>query len=205
MDRRIASHPAAFFMHGLKAQILLGAKADTRAARAETRLSSAGGQTWMARSLISVLTCDYYERDFDAAARDLAACPITAISGTDRLVYEADIARWRGDTKTATAAYTTLRSSAEELRTREHPDDWAVWSDLALYDACLGHKEAALEEGRRMKSLVKPDEAGTLVRPTLTWAHVLILVGERDEAIHTLQTVCGQPSGPTYGDLHEPD
>ena len=203
VDRRVASHPTAFFMHGLKAQILLEAKADTRAARAELALFPPEGNV-DGTVTNYLLTCDIYERDFNAAARDLAACPITAIGGTSRLEYEADIARARGDAASATAAYTTLRSSAEQ-RAHEHPEDRAAWNNLALFDAWLGHKEAALEEGRHMKSLVKLDEAGTIVRANVVWAHVLTLVGERDEAIRTLQKVCGQPLGPTYGDLHEPD
>ena len=92
-----------------------------------------------------------------------------------------------------------------EKQLHEKPGDLSALNNLALYDAYLGHREAALDEGRRLPSLVHPWDAVAANSVNCTWAHVLVLVGERDEAIRVLQTVGGSSGGVTYGDLRDPD
>ena len=199
VDRRLAAHPAMIWLHGRKADTLLDWKADTRAARAELALLPSDamhdGSTTEKR-----LTYDYYDRDFAAAARDLAACHADETLNQPCVFKEGEFARYRGDTAAATAAYTAARPSIEAT-VRQNPGAYNDLWTLAAVDAHLGRKEAALEEGRRLLSLAKPGD--TLDTPLIkyAWAQVLTFTGEPDEAIRVLQAICDQPFGPSYGDL----
>src|SRR5437879_8168850 len=62
------------------------------------------------------------------------------------------IARLKGDTVVARAAFTKVRTKLEE-ELRIHPDNMDLLSDLGLIDAALGRKEEALSEGRRAMEL----------------------------------------------------
>ena len=202
-DRRIAAHPTQHWLHACKASLLLQWKADTRGARAELALlpPESKADEWYTYLR---LECDLMERDFAAAARDLAASTADSIYDRTRSGYEGDIARYRGDAKTAARAYTTFRSEMEQA-TRADPKDPDALIALARADALLGHQEAAREEIRRALPLI-PDD--TLNAPLFLARRVkvLILLGERDEAIRALQTLCAKPFGPSYGLLHaEPD
>ncbi len=199
IDRRIASHPAMFALHVRKAGLLLDWKADTRAARAELADLPPGA----ARDdsvTEQVLTCDYYERDFAAAARDLATYPEDEVSHQSCALEEGNLARYRGDARAAAADYNLARPIIE-ADVSEHAQDFNDLGALAELDAHLGHKETALAEMRGMHSLVPPSDK--LQDPMVTYecARVLTFTGDHEGAIHTLQTICGLPFGPIYGDL----
>ena len=197
LDRRLASHPSMLAYHVGKAMALLDWKADTRAARGELALVPPDPDPDSAVAEVR-LVCDWYDRDFTAPMRDLGAPPQNEIAG-QRSLTQGDLAFDWADAK-AEAAYVAGRPRIEQMF-REHPKDYQYLAILARMDARLGHKETALEEGGRMKALTTPND--TLDTPCVAyeWARVLVLAGEKDEAIRTLQTLCGQPCGPSYGDL----
>ncbi len=201
IDRRLASHPAMIQLHVCKASILLDWKADTRAARAELVLLPAEA-AHEGPATEQRLLCDYYERDFAAAVRDLAACPADELFDQPRGLEEGNLARRRGNAEAATIIYAAVRQAMEAEASR-NPKNFGKLGSLAELDAHLGHREIALEEGHRMLSLVAPGD--TLDTPDVTyqWARILVFAGEPDEAIRVLQSVCGQPFGSvTYGDLY---
>ena len=78
LDRWLTKHPQEFWARQVKADILLAWKADPRSSRAELALLPAGGDAKGTRTA-SLLDCDNCERNFAAADRDLAACPLTSL------------------------------------------------------------------------------------------------------------------------------
>ena len=199
LDRRIAGHPQQAWLRGVKARLLLAWKADTRGARQELATLPAsldpGGNVTAVR-----VGCGETERDFAAAARDLAACPLAEIGGVPRGVYEAELARYQGHTAEAETAYTAVRPLVEAA-VREKPQDADTLMQLALVDAFLDRRELALDEGRRARALVPGGDTQQGPQLDSSWAVVLKNVGEREEALRTLQALAVLPYGPTYGSL----
>ena len=210
-DRRIATHPSQYWLRAHKVHVLLAWKADTHAAQAELAFMPPGADPngW---TTFHRLECDTMARDFPAAARDLAACPLAEIADAPRAIAEGDIARLRGDAGAAVAAYGEARPWVE-TQVRNHPQETYPLYLLAKLDALLGRKEAALDEGRRLVSLATAGDPLLVPSVTYEWARVLTFAGEHDEAIRALQTICGEPyapgdlpHGPQYGYLHaDPD
>jgi TolB-like protein len=209
-DGRIASHPVQTWLHGNKVHTLLGWKGDVQAARAELAFlpptADPGGITTYHR-----VECDNMDRDFAAAARDLAACSLAKIAFTPRAIWAGDIARYRGDAVEAAAAYRVAQPLVEAELSNHPTDPYGLYLRAKL-DALQGRKATALAEGRRSVALASEDPL-TVPSATYQWAKVLTFAGERDEAIRALQTTCGQPEdfaflpyGPEYGFLRlDPD
>ena len=200
IDRRLAAHPQQLEWHFNKAYIFMSSKADTRAARAELALLppdyDPGGSVTQAK-----VECDEMDRDYPAATRDLAACPLTEISGLPRGINEGDIARFRGDARAAAAAYAAARAVLATV-VREQGKNYNSLMVLAQVDAALGDKATALDEGRRALATLPAGDLTASATLADEWAFVLTSAGEREEAIRTLQAVCGKPYGPDYGWLH---
>lgn len=78
LDRWLTKHPQEFWARQVKADILLAWKADPRASRAELVLLPLSGDTKGTRTA-SLVDCDNCEKDFAAARRDLAACPLASL------------------------------------------------------------------------------------------------------------------------------
>ncbi len=201
LDRRIATYPQQSWLHAIKAVLLLNWKADTRAARFELALVPAAIDPAGYVTQIQV-SCDEFERDFAAAQRRLAACPLPVIGlgGQPRAFLEGLNARFRGDAAAAEVAFGQVRSQLE-TKGIDPSGNPSRLKNLAMAEAALGHKEAALEAGRRVVAAVTPGDTVDGPQTMIFWAQTLILAGERDEAIRSLQSVGSQPYGPTYGDL----
>ena len=120
------------------------------------------------------------------------------------------VARLKGDTVAAHAAFTKVRTDLEK-ELRNHPDNMDLLSDLGLIDAALGRKEDALREGRRAMELrtralpTAPDpmfgSSTNEASMKTSFAMICAWAGERDLALEQLEAVTKIPGGPSYGEL----
>jgi tetratricopeptide (TPR) repeat protein len=145
-----------------------------------------------------------FERDFDAAGRIVAAVPQEQewADGFPRDFWVGVVARAKGDVTAAQSAFTAARAQQKQKdRIASSADPWPLCR-LAVIDAALGQKEAALREGRRAVELM-PIATDLADGPQLVWhlAWIYAWTGERDLAIEQLETVSKIPGGPTYGML----
>ena len=161
----------------------------------------AGGHTPF-RAWMAMLDGNYAE-----AERLLAASPRQDFQDIDfsfyypKSWYQAMIARAKGDSARATAAFRECREIlAQRLIVKpEHARTIAV---LAQVDAGLGQKELALQEAQHAIDLMpisKDIYDGALVLEGL--AQVYTWSGEHDRAIETLQKLQAMPGYTNYGRL----
>jgi TolB-like protein/Tfp pilus assembly protein PilF len=161
----------------------------------------AGGQT-PARCWIAMLNGDYVK-----AEKFLADSPLKDFQDIDfsfyfpKLWYEAMIAREKGDSEKATAAFRECR----EILTRRltvKPEHARTIAVLAQVDAGLGQKDLAVQEAQHAIDLMPTSKDiydGALVLEGLvqvyTWS------GDRDHAIELLQKLLTMPGYTNYGRL----
>lgn len=115
--------------------------------------------------------------------------------------FEAMIARAKGDSARATAAFSAARAILEQRLTvkPEHARTFAV---LAQVDAALGHKELAIQEAQHAVDLMpvsKDIYDGALVLEGL--AQVYTWTNEPDRAIELLQKLATMPGYTNYARL----
>jgi TolB-like protein/Tfp pilus assembly protein PilF len=143
------------------------------------------------------------DRNFAEAERVLAASPREDFQDIDYSFYypkawfEAMIARAKGDSAGATAAFSTARTILEQ-RLAVKPEHARTLAVLAQVDAALGHKELAIQEAQHAVDLMplsKDVYDGALVLEGL--AQVYAWTNERDRAIEVLQKLVTMP-GYTY-------
>jgi TolB-like protein len=161
----------------------------------------AGGQT-PARCWIAML-----DRDYARAEKFLGDSPRKDFQDVDfsfyfpKSWYQAMIARDKGDSARATAAFRECREIlAQRLTVKpEHARTIAV---LAQVDAGLGQKELAVREAQHAIDLMpisKDIYDGALVLEGL--AEVYTWTGERDRAIDLVQKLLTTPGYTNYGRL----
>ena len=161
----------------------------------------AGGQTpyrvWMA-----MLDGNYAE-----AERVLAASPRQDFQDIDFSFYypkawfEAMIARAKGDSEKAIAAFRECRAILEQ-RLVVKPEHARTIAVLAQVDAALGQKDLAIREAQHAIDLMPTSKDiydGALVLEGL--AQVYTRSGERDRAIELVQKLVSIPSYINYGRL----
>jgi tetratricopeptide (TPR) repeat protein len=145
------------------------------------------------------------ERDFAAAQRALTALGEHNY-GPDAVLFsptfgQGFIARVRGDSGAAQAAFTAARAQQEKLIASQ--GDYApALCVLGMIDAALGRKEEALKEGRRaaeMLPLERDALNGVRVREFL--AIIYAWAGEKDLACEQLESVTKFPASASYGQL----
>jgi hypothetical protein len=154
-------------------------------------------ENWMNLALV--------EHDSAAATRAMAAL-------SDRTFGQSDIqfsvafgeglmARIRGDTAGARAAFETARTQQEAL-VRTAPDYGPALCVLGLIDAALGRKDAALHEGQRAVELM-PISRDALTGPEVLCFYAVLCAwaGEKDLALAQLDIVARIPCFLTYGEL----
>ena len=151
------------------------------------------------------LTLALCERDSAAAERACAALSddgvqISALQ-LSRAFWEGLVARVRGDTVAARAAFTAARAQQEEL-VRTQPDYAPALCVLGLVDAGLDRTEDALREGRRAVELLP------VARDSINGAHMIEFfaiicawTGEKDLALEQLATAIQIPGTLSYGQL----
>jgi tetratricopeptide (TPR) repeat protein len=144
------------------------------------------------------------DHNYPEAARVLAASPRQDFQDIDLSFYYpkawfgAMIARAKGDTAAARAAFENVRVILEQRLTvkPEHARTLAV---LAQVDANLGRKEQALREAQHAVELMPASKDiydGVLVLEGL--AQVYTWTGERDRAIELLQKLVTMPGYISY-------
>jgi len=144
------------------------------------------------------------ERTAAAAARTLTNYPrdgVTTEYGVNcpRAYWEGVVAGWQGDSAKAQSAFITARSGVEQILAKE-PDFAAAISLLGVIDAGLGHKEQALQEGRRACGLLPVSkDALTGVALAVNLAQIYAWTGEKDLAIEQIAAVERTPNELSYG------
>ena len=164
-------------------------------------LDVGGGQTPF-RVLFALI-----DRNFAEAERVLAASPREDFQDIDysfyfpKAWYEAMIARAKGDSAAAAAAFSNARKILEQ-RLAIKPEDARTLAVLAQVDAGLGRKELAIQEAQRAVDLMplsKDVYDGALVLEGL--AQVYTWTNEPDRAIELLQKLVAMPSYVNYARL----
>ena len=147
------------------------------------------------------------DHDFAEAERVLAASPREDFQDIDYSFYypkawfEAMIARAKGDSAGATAAFSAARTILEQ-RLAVKPEDARTIAVLAQVDAGLGHKELAIQEAKHAVDLMpvsKDIYDGALVLEGL--AQVYTWTNEPDRAIELLQKLVTMPGYTNYARL----
>jgi TolB-like protein/Tfp pilus assembly protein PilF len=111
------------------------------------------------------------------------------------------VARWRGDSTKASAAFASARIEIEKTL-QAQPDFPAALSLLGMIDAGLGRKEDAIREGRRACELLPMSrDAVDGVAFLVNLAQVYTWTGEKDLAIETLAKALSVPNDCHYGEL----
>jgi TolB-like protein/Tfp pilus assembly protein PilF len=160
-----------------------------------------GGQTPF-RVLFALI-----DRNFAEAERVLAASRREDFQDIDYSFYfpkawfEAMIARAKGDSAGATAAFSAARAILEQ-RLAIKPEDARTLAVLAQVDAGLGRKELAIQEAQHAVDLMplsKDIYDGALVLEGL--AQVYTWTNEPDRAIELLQKLAAMPSYVNYARL----
>jgi TolB-like protein/Tfp pilus assembly protein PilF len=145
--------------------------------------------------------------NFAEAERILVAPPREDFQDIDYSFYfpkawfEAMIARAKGDSARATAAFSMARTILEQ-RLLIKPEDARTIAVLAQVDAGLGHKELAIREAQHAVDLMpisKDVYDGALVLEGL--AQVYTWTNEPDRAIELLQKLVAMPSYVNYARL----
>ena len=154
-------------------------------------------QTW--------LQLAQYQHDVDQAQRAMAALPIDGCYDETipfpRSWCEGRVAQMRGDKRAALAAFTKARDETANVL-RDQPEYAEGLCVLGMADAFLGHKEAAIREGRRAVELLpvtKDSVSGSLALQYL--AVIYAWVGEKDLALQQLEIAVRTPGFLNYGKL----
>jgi TolB-like protein/Tfp pilus assembly protein PilF len=160
-----------------------------------------GGQTAY-RVLFALI-----DGNFAEAERVLAASPREDFQDIDYSFYypkawfEAMIARAKGDSARAVAAFSRARTILEQ-RLAIKPEDARTLAVLAQVDAGLSHKELAIQEAQHAVDLMpisKDIYDGALVLEGL--AQVYTWTNEPDRAIELLQKLVAMPGYTNYARL----
>jgi TolB-like protein/Tfp pilus assembly protein PilF len=197
-----ARTPIVFFRQALA---LFNGTGDSKALREvlakNPDMDVGGGQTPV-RVLLALI-----DGNFAEAERVLAASPRKDFQDIDYSFYypkawfEATIARAKGDSAGAIAAFSTVRTILEQ-RLAVKPEDARTIAVLAQVDAGLGRKELAIQEAQHTVDLMpvsKDIYDGTLVLEGL--AQVYTWTNEHGRAIELLQKLVTMPGYTNYARL----
>jgi TolB-like protein/Tfp pilus assembly protein PilF len=204
-DRAITLIPKDAATRASRAEVELEWHADTRPLISTIEAIVAEDSreaTNIAEIWLSVSQC---QRDLEGAQQALAALPIDGCHVESiplpRAWCEGLVARMRRDTAAERAAFTKARSEMVNL-VREQPGYAGAFCALGMADAALGHKEDAIEEGRRAVELL-PVSKDSIVGALLVQYLALIYAwtGEKDLALEQLSVATKLPGYLSYGEL----
>jgi serine/threonine protein kinase len=203
LDRALAISPKDVDTRVARGQIDLDSRADPR--RLQTAIDAIltedpTAAPTLADTWLNLALC---ERDPAAVGRAMVALSTNTFRVDAVLLSHSFIdglmARVRGDTAAARAAFTIAREQQEEL-VRTQPDYGPPLCMLGLVDAGLGHKEDALREGRRAVDLLPVE------RDAMNGAHMIEFfaiicawAGEKHLAFEQLATAVRLPGWLSYG------
>jgi TolB-like protein/Flp pilus assembly protein TadD len=209
-----AISPEAHLIPVARAELLLRERGDTAPLRNALRqvpeeFDPGGAVTTIAVRLALM------ERDYDEAERQLGTCSqckyndvgLCGLVGAlddytvPRDWYVGLIARGRGKEKEATQAFAAAKKMVL-AEAEGSPNDAKVLIMLGLIDAMLGRAEEAIAGGERAAQVlpVSIDALdGSLIATNL--AAIYAQLGQRDQALATLEDLVRLPGGPTPGTL----
>ncbi len=205
LDRALAIVPKDVETKVFRATVDVDWRADTRPLRASIEAILADDPAAAPNLADSWLNLALYERDFPTATRALAA--LTGDNFGEDAVHltrafgEALVARARGDSAAAHAAFSAARVEQEKL-VKAQPEYGPALCVLGLIDAGLGRKEDALREGRRAVELLP------VAKDSINGVHMIEFLaiiaawtGEKDLALEQLEIAVGLPGSLSYGQL----
>jgi eukaryotic-like serine/threonine-protein kinase len=144
-----------------------------------------------------------YERDFVTAGREIELAREAEMPPPWEYVdlFEGSIARAQGDTEGAAQAFEKARAVLE-AGLDKHPEEPALFANLAWAYAGLGRKEEALRTIQRAVHLI-PSWRDAMEGPAYAsmQAQIQAWLGDKDAAIEQLAKVLKQAGGPSYGEL----
>jgi serine/threonine-protein kinase len=205
LDRTLAIEPNDVDTKVALASLQFHWKADTRPLRQTIDSIRAANPDALLTAADDWLSLALAQRDVAAAKNVLNTIGDTPLTDytvhANRLVMEGVIARMTNDEGKARAAFTAARVGQEKT-VRAQPNYGPPLCVLGLIDAGLGHKEEALQEGRRAIELLQVEE-DALVGPTMIkyLAMIAAWVGDKDLACEQLAIATRPPSTVSYGQL----
>jgi serine/threonine protein kinase/TolB-like protein/Tfp pilus assembly protein PilF len=209
LDRALTVVPNDIVAKGARAWVDLDWKADVQPLHQMIETILNNDPAAISDAADNWFCCALLERDFVNAERALAALGDNPWWTDDTIVFsrsfgEGLLAREMNDETKAAAAFTKARAEQEKI-VQAQPNNGPPLCVLGLIDAALGHKEAALEEGRRAMKLLPPErdfiDGNHMMQyfvVTAAWA------GEKDLALEQLKTSVRIPSPApalSYGEL----
>jgi len=192
-DRALAIAPSNTDLRTIRDHDEFCWKADIRPLRRTIdSILTQGGLSAIAPSADGWFFCAMVERDAGTAERALVAlgdniCWGESAINLSRKFGEGMLARMMKDEARARPAFEAARAEQEKI-VQEQPDYGPALCVLGLIEASLGHKEAALEKGRRAIELL-PVEKDTIngSRMIQYFAITAAWAGENDLALEQLQ------------------
>ena len=207
-DRILAIEPNDAPTRAARASVELNSKADTQTLHEAIDSIRATNRAEMPRIAAAWIFCALAERDAVAAKNALVASgenPLNLVSNDNvrfnRTFFEGVIARMTKDDNKAQSAFTTARAEQEKI-VQAQPNYGPALCALALIDAGLGQKEAALREGRRAVELLPPEKDALDGSAMVKYlAMIAAWVGDKDLACEQLAVAIRLPTGLSYGQL----
>jgi TolB-like protein/Tfp pilus assembly protein PilF len=207
-DRLLAVEPNDAATRAARASVELNSKADTQPLHQMVDSIRTTNPAQMPSIAGAWLFCALAERDADAAKNALIGSGENSLvlGSIDNIRFnrpflEGVIARMTKDGDKAQAAFTAARAEQEKI-VEAQPNYASALCALALIDAGLGRKDAALREGQRAVELLPPEKDAIDGSAMIKYLAVIAAwVGDKDLACAQLATAVRIPSGLTYGDL----
>ena len=193
LDRALTIVPDNVETRGTRASYELFWKADTRPLRQTIDAILAQEPGAIAPAADSWFDCALAERDQAAAERALVAMGGNPCWGDDAIILsrsfgEGMLARMTKDEARSRAAFEAARAQQEKI-VQAQPDYGPSLCVLAMIDAGLGHKEQALEEGRRAIALMPTEkDVNNGSRVLQYFAITAAWAGEKELALQQLET-----------------
>jgi TolB-like protein/Tfp pilus assembly protein PilF len=147
--------------------------------------------------------CALAERDWGAAQHALTSSGNNPCGYDNGIIFsrqfgEGLLARAMHDNGRARKAFTAARLEQEQV-VQQQKDYGPPLCTLALIDAALGNKDAALQEGRHAMELLPREKDATNGDLLVGWfAVVAAWTGEKDLALQQLHTAIPLPGAATY-------
>jgi TolB-like protein/Tfp pilus assembly protein PilF len=205
LDRALAIEPNDVAMKVTRAFVELDWKADTRPLRQMIDSVRTTNPAAMQSIADYSFICALAERDAPAAKNALIALREAPLSDAavhfNRPFMEGVIARMMNDENNARSAFTVARAEQEKI-IQTQPNYGPALCVLGLIDAALGHKEAALREGRRAVELLPVDRDAINGSTMIAYlAMIAAWVGDKDLACEELAIAVRRPGSLSSGQL----
>jgi TolB-like protein/Flp pilus assembly protein TadD len=187
----------------------LDQRADTRPLRAAMAERAAANDLTEHDKVLCELTLAWCDRDAEAIGRTLQATDLSRITNSGfaypKAWFEALAERIRGDNVAAQRAFAAARADVENAVLGE-PGNGRTLGLLAMIDAGLGRRQAAVDEALRAREQMKRSATDAPIADC-NLAIVYAWTGQPDLALAVLEPLVDRPAGrnmpgqPTYGDF----